>query len=98
MSKNTMTGTHSRLRIATATPIDFRAEPIEPAEPKLALLVAGEPSAARQEAAPVLLENLQAAIGPAVTLLLVGFEGVGQQTVAVTPVGVMRSASRARAG
>ena len=38
----------------------------------------------------MLLENLEAAIGPAVALLLVGLETVGQQAVAVAAVGVMR--------
>ena len=37
----------------------------------------------------MLAQDLQAAIGPAVALLLVGLEGVGQQAVAVAPVGVV---------
>src|SRR5215470_15027391 len=38
----------------------------------------------------MLLDDLESARGPAVALLLVGLEGVGQQTVAVAAVGVMR--------
>ena len=38
----------------------------------------------------MLFHDLEAAIGPAVTLFLVGLEAVGQQAVAVAPVGVMR--------
>ena len=38
----------------------------------------------------MLLDDLQAAIGPAVALLLEGLEGVGQQAEAVAAVGVMR--------
>src|SRR5581483_7433025 len=66
------------------------AEPIEPAEQEFALLLAREPARAGQEAAPVLLENLEAAIGPAVALLLVSLEGVGQQAMAIAAPGVMR--------
>ena len=44
----------------------------------------------------MLAQDLEAAIGPAVALLLVGFERVGQQAVAVAAVGVVRDASRAR--
>ena len=83
------TGTQSRLRIATTTPIDFGAEPVEPAERELALLVAGEATRARQETPPMLADDLQAAIGPAVALLLERLEGVGQQAVAVAAVGVV---------
>ena len=38
----------------------------------------------------MLLEDLEAAIGPAVALFLVGLEAVGQQAVAVAAVGVVR--------
>src|SRR5476649_2127013 len=68
----------------------FGAEPIKPAERKFTLLIAGEAAHAGQETAPVLLENLEAAIGPAMALLLVGLEAVGQEAVAIAPVGVMR--------
>src|SRR6185437_10273844 len=61
----------------------FGAEPIEPTEREFALLIAGQPARAGQEAAPVLLEDLESAIGPAVTLFLVSLEAVGQQAVAV---------------
>ncbi len=68
----------------------FCAQPVEPAEGELALLLARQPARARQEMSPVLLENLETAIRPAVTLLLVSLEAVRQQAVAVTLVGVMR--------
>ncbi len=45
---------------------------------------------ARHETAPVLLDDLEAAIGPAMALLLEGLIGVRQQAVAVAVVGVMR--------
>jgi hypothetical protein len=61
-------------RIATTTP----------------MLIAVEPAGARQESAPVLLHNLEATIGPAVALFLVGLEAVRQQSVTVTTIGVMR--------
>src|SRR5262249_60231392 len=67
-----------------------RAEPVEPADRELALLVAREQAHAGQEAPPVLADDLQPAIGPAVALLLVGLEGVGQQAVAVAAAGVER--------
>src|SRR5215475_8643137 len=50
----------------------FGAEPVQPAESKFALLLAAEPASARQEPAPVLLENLEPAVSPTVSLLLVG--------------------------
>ena len=37
----------------------------------------------------MLLDDLQAAIGPAVALLLVGFERVGQETMTIPSIGVM---------
>src|SRR5207237_4519706 len=67
----------------------FRAQPVEPAQCKFALLLAREPARARQQAAPVLLENLEAAESPAIALLLVGLERIGQKPVAVTTIGVM---------
>ena len=83
------TGTQIMLRIATTTPSALGAEPVEPAEGEFALLVGGQAAGARQEAAPVLLGNLEPAIGPAVALLLEGLEGVGQQAMAVAAIGVM---------
>src|SRR5262245_32419725 len=65
------------------------AEPVQPTEREFALLIAGEPARAGQEAPPVLLQNLEAAIGPAIALLLVRFEAVWQQPVAITVVRVM---------
>src|SRR5262249_4119426 len=53
-------------------------------------LLGREPARARQETTPVLAEDLEAAGGPAVALLLVGLERVGEEAVAVAPVGVMR--------
>ena len=74
MSRKATTGTQTILRMATSDAEALGAEPVEPAEREFALLVAGELAGAGQEAAPVLLQNLEAAIGPAVALLLVGFE------------------------
>src|SRR5262245_4205757 len=67
----------------------FGAEPVEPAESEFALLLAREPAAARQEPAPVLFENLETAIGPAMALLLVRIEAVRQQAVTIALVGVV---------
>src|SRR5690606_12935252 len=67
------------------------AEPIEPAKGELALLVRGEQAGTRQEAAPVLLDDLEAAIGPAVALLLERLVAVGQQAPTVAAVGVERA-------
>jgi hypothetical protein len=67
----------------------FGTEPIEPAESEFALLLAREPAAARQESPPVLFENLEATISPAVTLLLVRLEAVRQQAVALALIGVV---------
>ena len=36
------------------------------------------------------VEDLESAVGPAIALLLIGLERVGQQAMAVAPVGVMR--------
>ena len=89
MPANATTGTQIRLRIATSTPtVSAPSQLIQPKR-EFALLVAGEQARARQEAAPVLLDDLEAARRPAVALLLVGLEGVGQQAVAVAAVGVM---------
>ena len=90
MSRKATTGTQTMLSMRDDDAEALGAEPVEPAEREFALLVAREPAGARQEAAPVLLEDLEAAIGPAVALLLVGLETVGQQAVAVAAVGVMR--------
>src|SRR5262249_58964902 len=67
-----------------------RARRVDPAARELALLVGREQAHAGQEAPPVLADDLQAAIGPAVALLLVGLEGVGQEAVAVAAAGVER--------
>src|ERR1700742_4563379 len=66
------------------------AEPVEPAQRELALLVARQPARAGEEAPPVLLHDLEAAIGPAMPLLLEGLVGVGQQPAAIAVIGVMR--------
>src|SRR5262249_40911810 len=67
----------------------FGAKPVEPADCELALLIAGEAACARQEAPPMLADDLQSAIGPAITLLLERLVGVGQQAVTVALVGVL---------
>src|SRR5882757_5164563 len=70
-------------------PDRFRAQPIQPADAKLALLLARQPSDARQQMAPVLPQDLEAAIGPPMALLLESIEGVGQETMPVASIGVM---------
>ena len=55
MSAKATTGTQIRLRIATTTPMAFRAQPVEPAEREFALLLARQPAGAGQKTAPVLL-------------------------------------------
>ena len=89
MPAKATTGTQTMLRMRDQHAERFGTEPIQPAEREFALLLAGELARARQEATPVLLQDLQAAIGPAMALLLVGVESVGKQAVAVAPVGVM---------
>ena len=68
----------------------FGAEPVQPAQREFAALIRRQPARAGQEPPPVLLDDLEAAIGPAMALLLEGLVGVGQQAVAVAVVGVMR--------
>ena len=60
--------------------------PSDPHYEDLALLRAQ----ARQEAPPVLPDDLETAIGPAMPLLLECLEAVGQQSMAIAMVGVMR--------
>src|SRR6266404_5859413 len=68
----------------------FGPEPVQPAERKFAPLIGREPARAGQETPPVLLDDLEAAISPAMALLLERLIGVGQQAMAVAVVGVMR--------
>src|SRR5215213_9045465 len=70
-------------------PDRFRAEPVEPAKTEFALLLTRQAARTGQQVPPMLFQNLEAAIGPAVALLLEGFECVGQQAVPVTPIGVV---------
>src|SRR6516162_11342888 len=58
-------------------PDRFRAQPVEPADREFAFLLARETAAAGQEMTPVLSQNLEAAIGPPVALLLISLERVG---------------------
>ena len=67
----------------------FRAQPVEPAERKFALLLARQPAAAGQKTTPVFLEDLEPTISPAMSLLLVGIETVGQQAMPIARVGVV---------
>ena len=67
------------------------AEPGEPAEQIVAALLRREPAAARQESAPVLLDQLDAAIGPAMALPLIGGEVARQQAPAIARLRVMRA-------
>src|SRR6516164_5428936 len=56
----------------------FRAQPIKPTQPELALLFAREAARAGEKVTPMFADDLEAAIGPAMALLLVGLEGVRQ--------------------
>src|SRR6185436_15656636 len=67
----------------------FRAQPVEPADAKLALLLARQPWGAGQQMAPVLPQDLEAAIGPTMPLLLESVESVGQEAMPVASVGIM---------
>ena len=96
MSANATIGTQIRLRIATTHAEAFGAEPVQPAQREFAALVGRQPARAGQEAPPVLLDDLEAAIGPAVALLLEGLVGVGQQAVAIAVRWCSASASPAR--
>ena len=90
MSANATIGTQIRLRIATTTP--RLSAPSQFNQPSR-IRASGPATAgwrARQEAPPVLFDDLEAAIGPAVALLLERLVGVGQQAVPVTLVGVVR--------
>ncbi len=90
MSAKATIGTQIRLRIATTHAEAFGAQPVQPAQREFAALVRRQAARAGQEAPPVLLDDLEAAIGPAVALLLEGLVGVGQQALAVALVGVVR--------
>src|SRR5262249_56541652 len=59
------------------TPDQFRAQPVQPADREFAFLLGRETAAAGQEMAPMLAQNLEAAIGPPVALLLISLERVG---------------------
>src|SRR5204863_6192054 len=48
-------------------------------------------AAAGQKTPPVLADNLNATISPAMALFFISFEAVGQQSPAVAAVGVMRA-------
>ena len=78
-----------RLRIATTTPIDSAPSQLSQPSANSRFCSRVRPAARGSEMAPVLAQDLEAAIGPAMALLLEGFEGVGQQPVTVAPVGVM---------
>src|SRR5262245_46908056 len=67
----------------------FRTQPVEPAQREFALLVAGEAARTGQEAPPMLFQYLESAKGPAIPLLLVGFEAVWQQSAAIAVVRVV---------
>ena len=60
-----------------------RLAPIGPAEGEFPPLFGRQASHARQKAAPMLPDDLEAAISPAVALLLERLEAVGQQAVTV---------------
>ena len=89
MSRNTITGTQSRLRIATTTPSDSAPSQLSQPSAYSRFWSRVSPGRARQQMTPVVPENLETAIGPTMALLLVGLVGVGQQAVAVAAVGVV---------
>ena len=93
MPRKATSGIQIRLRMAISTPSALGAEPGQPAEQILAALLRREPAAARQEGAPVLLDELHPAIGPAVALPLIGGEVARQQTPAIAVLRVMRAPS-----
>ena len=90
MPRKATNGTQIRLSSATTTPT--LSAPSQFSQPSANSRFCSRVSRLRagQETPPVLLHDLEAAIGPAVALLLVGVEAVGQQAVAVAPVGVVR--------
>src|SRR4029077_8728693 len=65
------------------------AEPSEPAEQKLRPLLRGDVAPSRNEGAPMLLDELHAAISPAVALPLVSGEVRRQQTPAIAPASIV---------
>ena len=65
------------------------AEPVEPADAVFALLLTGQAIDPRQQPPPMLAQQLEAAIGPALALALIGVEGVGQEPMTVAMVGVV---------
>ena len=87
---NATNGTQIRLSSATSTPMLSAPSQFSQPSANSRFCSRVEPARARQEAPPVLLQDLEAAIGPAVALALVGQEAVRQQAVAVAPVGVVR--------
>ncbi len=72
----------------------FGPEPVQPTQREFAALIRCQPAGAGQEPPPVLLDDLEAAIGPAVALLLERFIGVGQQAFAVAHIGVVGEPAR----
>ena len=58
-------------------PDRFRAQPVEPTDREFAFLLARETAVAEHQMAPMLSQNLEAAIGPAIALLLIGLESIG---------------------
>src|SRR5215813_7861871 len=58
-------------------PDRFRAQPVEPADREFAFLLARETAVTEHQMAPMLSQNLEAAIGPAIALLLIGLESIG---------------------
>ena len=90
MPTKATTGTHTRLSSATTTPM--LSAPSQLSQPRANSRFCSRVSrlAPGSKRRQCFLHDLEAAIGPAVTLLLVGFERVGQQPVAVAPVGVVR--------
>ena len=70
-----------------------RAEPVEPADAVFALLLAGQRFGGRQHAPPMLADQLESAECPAVPLPLIGFERIGQESMPVAAICVVRQPS-----
>src|ERR1035441_3331696 len=69
----------------------FSDEPVEPAQQEFPLLIMVEPAGPRQELAPVFLDDLYRARGPACPLNPEGLIILRQQSPAIAVVGVMRA-------
>ena len=58
-------------------PDRFRTQPVQPTDRKFAFLLARQSGGAGQQVTPMLSQDLEAAISPAMALLLIGLESIG---------------------